>query len=71
MKNLGIVLIGIGIIMMIFTGFTYVTKKNIADIGQIEINQEEHYPVEWPPIVGGALLVVGFIFVLSGKKKSV
>jgi hypothetical protein len=70
MRNLGIVLIVIGIVMMIFTGFNYVTKKNVVDIGPVEINKSENHPVQWSPIVGGVLLAAGFVLVLTAKKGS-
>ncbi len=70
MRNLGIVLLVIGIVMMVFTGFNYVTKKNVADIGPIQINKEVNHPVQWSPIIGGVLLVAGIVLVVSDKKKS-
>ena len=56
---------------MIFTGFTYVTKKNVVDIGPVEINKEENHPVQWSPVVGGILLIAGVVMVVSGKKRGV
>jgi hypothetical protein len=71
MRNLGIILIIIGITTILITGVTYVTKKNIANIGSIEINKEESHPFEWSPLVGGVLLVSGIIALTSDKKKHV
>jgi uncharacterized membrane protein len=68
-RNLGIVLVVIGIIMMIYTGFTYVTRENVVDLGPLQINKEERHPVQWSPIIGGILLVGGIVIVLTGKNK--
>jgi hypothetical protein len=68
MKNVGIVLIVLGIIMMLITGFNVITKKKVVDLGPIEINKEEKHPVQWSPIIGGILLVGGIVIVASGKK---
>lgn len=68
MKNLGIVLIVIGIIMMLITGFNVVTKKKVVDLGPIEVNKEEKHPIQWSPIIGGVLLVGGIVLVVAGKK---
>ena len=54
--------------MTIFTGFNLVTKKEVADIGPIEINKEEKTPVAWSPIIGGILLVAGIAVVATSKK---
>lgn len=68
MKNTGIVLIVIGIIMMFVTGFNYVTRENVVDAGPLQINADKNHPVEWSPIVGGVLIVAGTVVLLSGKK---
>jgi uncharacterized membrane protein YidH (DUF202 family) len=70
MKSLGIVLIALGLIMMIYTGFNFVTKEKVVDLGPLEINKSTNHPVQWSPIVGIVLLVGGIaIFVTSKKTK--
>ena len=68
-KTTGIVLIVIGLLMMLYTGFNYVTTKNVVDLGPLQINKTENHPVQWSPIVGGLLLVVGVVVVATAKKK--
>jgi uncharacterized membrane protein len=70
MKNLGIILIAIGIVLMLITGFNYVTKEKVADIGKLEINKERNHPVSWSPIVGVILLAAGVVVLVSGRKKA-
>ena len=67
-KSVGIVLIVIGIIMMIYTGFNFITTKKVVDLGPIKINKEENHPVQWSPIVGVVFLVGGIIIVVTDKK---
>jgi hypothetical protein len=67
-KTLGIILVVIGISMMIYTGFDYITTKKVVDIGALQVNQKEHHPVEWSPVVGGILLLSGIVIIVSGKK---
>ena len=68
-KPLGIVLIVIGIIMLVYTGFNYVTKEKVVDIGPIEINKEKNHSVNWPPFVGLVLIVGGVVIIALDKKK--
>jgi len=68
LRPLGIVLSIIGIVMIIYTGFNYVTTEKVVDLGPIKINAEKNHPVQWSPIVGIALLVGGIVIVLSDKK---
>jgi uncharacterized membrane protein YdcZ (DUF606 family) len=67
-KPIGIVLIVIGIIMIIYTGFNIVTTKKVVDLGPIKINKEENHPVQWSPIAGVILLVGGIVIVVTDKK---
>ena len=68
MRALAIVLIAAGIVLMIFTGITFITKKKVADLGPVEINKEEKTPVHWSPIIGAVLLVGGIVVLLSNRK---
>ena len=70
-KTLGIVVTAIGILMMIYTGFTYVTTKKVVDLGTIKINKEESHPVQWSPIVGLVFTVGGIVLVAVGKKNRI
>lgn len=68
LKTLGVVLIAIGILMIVYTGFSYMTKDKVVDLGPIEINKETNHPVQWSPIVGVVLLVGGIVVIVSSKK---
>jgi uncharacterized membrane protein YidH (DUF202 family) len=67
-KSLGIVFIIIGIIMIIYTGFNYITTEKVVDLGPVKINAEKNHLVKWSPIVGVVLLVGGIVVMVSGKK---
>jgi hypothetical protein len=69
MKTLGIILIVVGAIMTVFTGFNIITKKKVVDLGAVEINREEKTPIYWSPITGGVLLAAGVVILLVGKKR--
>jgi len=70
MKTLGILLIVIGGIMTVFTGFNVITKKQVADVGPIEINKTKKTPVYWSPVTGAILLVAGVVILATSKKAS-
>lgn len=69
-RTIGIVLIIIGVIMIIYTGFNYVTTEKVVDLGPLKINAEKNHPVQWSPIVGVVLLVGGIVVLVTGKKDS-
>lgn len=69
MKNFGIVLLVVGLVMTVFTGFNVITKEKVVDLGPVEINKEEKTPIYWSPITGGILAAAGLIVILAGKRK--
>lgn len=70
MKTLAIILIVVGGIMTVFTGFNLITKEEVADIGPIEINKTEKTPVYWSPVTGAILLVAGIIVLATTKRNT-
>jgi len=68
MKNLGILVIIIGALMIAYTGFTFITKEKVVDAGPIQIIKDEKHPVQWSPIVGVILVIGGVAMVAMNKK---
>ncbi|WP_281298325.1 hypothetical protein [Flavobacterium limnophilum] len=67
----GIVIIVIGIMMTVYTGFNYVTTEKVVDLGPIEINKKENHPLQWKPVLGMLIVAVGGILVIkAGRTKS-
>lgn len=69
MKTFGIVLIVIGILMLVYTGFKYSTKEKVVDIGAIEISAKKNHTVQWPPIAGFVLIAGGIVVLVLDKKR--
>lgn len=67
-RAIGIILVVIGIIMLAYTGFNYVTTETVVDLGPIQVDAEKNNFVRLSPILGGILLLVGFFLLLRGKK---
>jgi hypothetical protein len=65
---IGIILIVLGAVGLIYGGVTYISKKDVVDIGalKIQVDQKEHIPM--PPIVGAAAVAVGVVLVIVGRK---
>ena len=68
MKGFGIGIIVIGIIMLIWTGFSYTKKEKVVDLGPLEINAQKEKQVSWPSYAGGILLVGGIVILLVNKR---
>lgn len=70
LKTLGIILIVAGTLMIIYTGFHFVTTEQVVDIGPIEINKDKNHFVQWSPIAGILLLGVGLLMTFMKKQGS-
>lgn len=68
-KTIGIIMIILGIIMLLYTSFNYVTTEKVVDIGPIQINKEVNHPVSWSPIIGIILAVGGVVLIVTNNKK--
>ena len=60
----------VGLLMTIYTGFTYVTQDKILDVGGLEITKDDHYTISWQPYVGIAAMVIGGVVLVLGRKQS-
>ncbi len=70
MKIAGIVLIILGIVALAYHGFSFTTNKQDAKLGPVVISHDETHNVWVPPVIGGALVVVGVgVLVASGRGK--
>ena len=52
MRNLGIVLIVIGILMLLIPSINFTRKEKVVDIGPLEINKKENKTIAWPYLCG-------------------
>ncbi len=70
MKNAGIGFIIVGIVMLIWSGFTYTTRENVVDMGPIHMNVDTKERVNFPPYLGAVLVGIGLVFIVIDKKKA-
>ena len=66
---IGILLIVLGIVSLMYQGFTYTTREKVVDIGPIEATAERKKTVPLPPLLGGLALAGGVALLVVGKKK--
>ena len=69
MKQAGIIILVIGLLITIFTGFNFITKEKVVDLGELEISANKRRGITWSPFIGVAVMVAGGIVFLVGTKK--
>ncbi|HLN52160.1 MAG TPA: hypothetical protein VK212_00535 [Lentimicrobium sp.] len=70
MKTTGIVLLIIGFLLTIYTSFSFFRKEKVLDIGKVEVTANKKENVNWSPIVGVILMVVGGVVLWQSSRKS-
>jgi drug/metabolite transporter (DMT)-like permease len=66
---IGIALLILGIIALVYQGFTYTVPKKAVDLGPIQVTRQERHTVPLPPILG-ALALIGGVAVLVLDRSS-
>ena len=68
MRMLGIVLLAVGILALVYGGFSYNKQTHNAKVGSLEFSLTESRRVNVPVWAGVVLAVVGGGLLISGKK---
>jgi len=68
-KSVGLILIVLGAVLLLWTGFTYTKKEKIIDAGPIQVSADREKTFNWPPYAGGIVLLAGVIIFVTAKKK--
>jgi hypothetical protein len=67
---LAIVLIGAGIVALVYQGFTYTTREKVIDIGSVHVMADKTRSVPLPPILGVVAIVGGILLLTLGARKA-
>jgi len=68
MRIIGIALIIIGVLALVYGGFTYFSVDKVAEVGPVQVNAERSHTVWIPPVLGIIGIALGAIMVLGGRR---
>lgn len=68
-KIIGMILIGLGLIGLVWGGITYTTREKVIDIGPIQATRDQTHTVPLPPIAGALALIGGIALLVVSTKK--
>lgn len=69
MKLTGIIILFIGLAITVITGFSFVTREKVVDIGEVQITRNKNHNIAWSPIAGVVVMAVGGGILLLGYRK--
>jgi hypothetical protein len=73
MKNFtitGVILVIIGVILLVYQGFTFTREKKVIDVGPIQATTTTHERVPIPPIIGWVVTAGGLVLLVTGLTRS-
>jgi hypothetical protein len=67
----GMVLIVVGLVGILWGGFSFTREKTVVDVGPFKATTQERRTIPFPPVAGALALVAGVVLlVLPGRRKS-
>lgn len=71
MRKAGIIILIVGLIITVITGFNYVTEETIVKIGEMEITADRTHSTDWSPLAGVIVMVAGgVVYMVGGKEQN-
>lgn len=70
MKNIGIVLVVLGILALVYGGISYSRNRTVLDMGSMSVSTTEHKSIQIPAIIGVVVLVGGVALMMTDKRRS-
>lgn len=70
MKQAGIAILIIGLLITIFIGINFISKEKVLKIDEVAITHNKSHNLAWSPLIGIAVMTVGGSMQLIGSKKN-
>jgi hypothetical protein len=68
MKNVGIILIVVGLLLGIFGFYQSTQDQKMIEIGDLEIKKDSGLQLNWMIIGGGVLFIAGIVAAATNKR---
>lgn len=65
----GVVLILLGVVALVYQGFTYTSRETVVDIGPLHATADHQKTLPIPPVLGLAAVAGGVTLLVAGIRK--
>jgi drug/metabolite transporter (DMT)-like permease len=69
MRIIAILLIVVGVLILAYQGFTYISREPVVDVGPVQVWADRERTVWIPPVVGGAFVIIGAVLLAMGGRR--
>lgn len=66
----GVLLIGIGIVGLVYGGITYRSSQDVVDIGSVHLQVDQNRRIPLSPIAGAVAVAIGVALILVDRRRS-
>jgi hypothetical protein len=71
MRILGFILIGAGLLALVFGGFSYTRRRDTVEFGPLKASVQQRERVSLPPVLGAAAVIAGVaLIVITSRRKN-
>jgi uncharacterized membrane protein YidH (DUF202 family) len=70
MRTIGIILVVLGILALVYGGFSYNKNRTVLEMGSVSVTATEHKSIAVPAAVGVVVLVGGVALLVVDKRRS-
>jgi len=73
MRNLtisGVILVILGVILLVYQGFSYTREKKVIDVGPIQATATTRERVPIPPVIGWVVTTGGIVLLVTGLTRA-
>jgi len=67
----GVLLIGVGVVALVYQGFSYTKHERVLDLGPIHADADRSHFVWIPPLAGAMAVVGGVACVVVGSRRTI
>ena len=67
MKSVAILMVVVGVAIVIWGAFGFVTKKKVVDLGPLDVSKNEEHHVPYGPLAGGILAIGGVVLLMKSR----
>lgn len=69
-RIIGFVVIGAGVLALIYGGFRFAYPDNVVDVGSVHVSVQRHKTVYVPPILGALAIAGGAVLLAVGQRRA-
>lgn len=70
MRTIGIILVVLGILALVYGGFSYNKNRTVLEMGSMKVTATEHKSFPVPAVVGVVVLVGGIALLVVDKRRT-